>query len=167
MDQSGPGRSPQQPLIIERPDLTHPLSQVLGIGITLAAWAVWLLMWFWLAQAALASVGLRMPGPMPPGTLSLSSFKALMSMAPLAAMCMGAALALGVLRRWWLRRVMGRHAPVRPVGLDRLARDAALDPARVRAWQGEQILYVEHGPMGRVSDASDVPPEHPKVQLGL
>lgn len=163
MDQSGPGRSPQQPLIIERPDLTHPLHRVLGIGVTLAAWAVWLLMWFWLAQAALAIVGLRLPGPMPPGTLSLSSFKALMNVAPLAALCMAAALALGVLRRWWVRRVMDRHAPVRLVGLDRLARDAALNPARVRAWHDEQILYVEHGPMGRVKDASAVPPAHPAV----
>ena len=41
----------------------------------------------------------------------------------------------------------------RPVGMDRLARDAALDPDNLARWQQAQVLYVEHGPQGRVKSA--------------
>ena len=49
----------------------------------------------------------------------------------------------------------------RPVGMARLATGAALDPDKLAAWQKAQILYVEHGPLGRVTDASTVAPQQP------
>lgn len=45
--------------------------------------------------------------------------------------------------------------------MDRLATGAALDPDKLAAWQKAQILYVEHGPLGRVTDASTLPPRQP------
>ena len=43
----------------------------------------------------------------------------------------------------------------------RLATGAALDPDKLAAWQKAQILYVEHGPLGRAPDAGTVPPRRP------
>ena len=49
----------------------------------------------------------------------------------------------------------------RPVGIARLASSTALDPELLATWQATQILYVEHGPLGRVTDAGTVPPQRP------
>ena len=46
----------------------------------------------------------------------------------------------------------------RPVGIDSLAADSALDPALLARWQAARVLYVEHGPRGRVVNASTTPP---------
>ncbi len=49
----------------------------------------------------------------------------------------------------------------RPVGIDSLATGAALDPEKLAAWQRQQVLYVEHGPRGRVTDAHTTQPSRP------
>ncbi|MBL8421792.1 MAG: hypothetical protein JNK92_14305 [Dechloromonas sp.] len=42
-----------------------------------------------------------------------------------------------------------------------LATGAAVDPDKLAAWQKAQILYVEHGPRSRVTDAGTTPPQRP------
>ncbi len=49
----------------------------------------------------------------------------------------------------------------RPIGTERLASGLALDPERLAGWQSAQILYVEHGPLGRVTDASTTQSSRP------
>lgn len=49
----------------------------------------------------------------------------------------------------------------RPVGIDSLATGTALDPEKLAGWQRQQVLYVEHGPRGRVTNAHTAQPSRP------
>jgi poly-beta-1,6-N-acetyl-D-glucosamine biosynthesis protein PgaD len=138
--------------------LAHPLRRVAALLLTVVAWCVWLGMWFVLIATIGLELGYDLPKIVLPSPVSLKSFKALMYIAPyaIAAAVMAVMLAFLYDR---LRKKLG-EADTRwhPVGLDRLARDAALDAENIARWQQAQILYVEHGPRGRVSNASTAPP---------
>ncbi|QKS28951.1 MAG: hypothetical protein HT579_08555 [Candidatus Accumulibacter similis] len=62
---------------------------------------------------------------------------------------------VGALRARLKARIGTADERWRPVGLDRLATGAALVPQKLAAWQKAQILYVEHGPRGRVTNAQE------------
>ena len=53
-------------------------------------------------------------------------------------------------------RRFSRRKPKPFVGMDRLATGMALDPDKLAAWQSARVLHVEHGPQGRVTDATIV-----------
>jgi poly-beta-1,6-N-acetyl-D-glucosamine biosynthesis protein PgaD len=156
MDESRPGNPTRLPLIIERPDLAHPVRRVVGVLLTLLCWGVWLGMWFVLFASMGQELGFELPRFLQPRGVSLSSFRALANLLPYAL-----AAALALLLAAYLFERLGRRwrAPDtrwRPIGMDRLARDAALDPQNLELWQATQILYVEHGSRGRVKSASAV-----------
>ena len=58
----------------------------------------------------------------------------------------------------WLNNVTRakRPKPLPLVGMERLATGMALDVDKLAAWQSARILHVQHGPLGRVTDASIV-----------
>lgn len=158
MDKSRPGHPPRLPLIIDRPDLAHPVKRVVGMALTLLAWGIWLGMWFVLLEHLGYEIGLALPGFLEPRAVSHASFKALASLLPYAI-----ATALAVLLAAYLyERLKQRWGTIderwRPIGMDRLARDAALDRENLARWQQTQVLYVEHGPRGRVINAYNEPP---------
>ena len=153
MDESRPGNPTRLPLIIDRPDLAHPVRRVVGVALTLACWGIWLAMWFVLLANLGHGIGFELPRFLTPRVVSQASFLALANLLPYAvataAALLFAAYAYDRLKRRWGRT----DDRWRPVGMDRLARDAALDPDNLARWQQTQVLYVEHGPQGRVRNA--------------
>jgi poly-beta-1,6-N-acetyl-D-glucosamine biosynthesis protein PgaD len=160
MDQSRPrDQARYEALIIERPDLEHPGRRGFALLFTAIAWLFWLGMWLPLLAAIVRHAGLAAPDIIFPAHISLDSFLALAEIVPWA---VGAAIAIVFVA--FLREKLGRHPPrdVGFVGMERLATGAALDPKLLAEWQKARILYVEHGPLGRVTNAHRNPPEGPR-----
>ena len=155
MDQSRPGRQTRRlPLIIERSDLTHPLRRVLALVITTAAWGLWIATWIPFIAALGRYYGYHLPEITFPSQISLDSFLALIRVTPyVLAFAMLIALA-SILGEKIKARTHKKNERWRPVGMERLATGAALDPELLAQWQIARILYVEHGPLGRVTNAS-------------
>lgn len=158
MDESRPGNPTRLPLIIDRPDLAHPVRRFVGVALTLACWGIWLAMWFVLLANLGYEIGFELPSFLTPRAVSQASFLALADLLPYAvataAALLFAAYAYDRLKQRW----GSTDDRWRPVGMERLARDAALDPDNLARWQQTQILYVEHGPRGRVINAHSAPP---------
>lgn len=146
-------------LIIERPDLAHPFRRVSATVFTALAWLIWLAMWLPLLSAIARHYGFAVREIAFASHISLESFLALAEVVPWA---VGAAIAIVVFA--YLREKLGGHRQhdVGFVGMERLATGAALDPQRLAEWQQAPILYVEHGPLGRVTNARTNSPEGPR-----
>ncbi len=160
MDQSRPGHHPL-PLIIERPDLAHPVRRAISYLLTAGGWLLWLVMWVPFLAALGRYLGYQVPEIAFPSQISLQSFLILVKMLPFV---IGAAIGLMLLSFLWDK--LKTHAGFpdrrwRPVGLDRLAHSMALEPQQLAAWQSAQVLYVHHGDHGNVIDASTTPPDQP------
>lgn len=159
MDESRPGHPPRLPLIIERSDLAHPFQRMTALLLTLVAWCVWLGMWCVLLATIGRKLGVDLPEIALPSAVSLKSFEALAHVAPYAIAAAIMAVVLAYLYNRLRTKLGDGDTRWRPVGLARLARDAALDPQRIAEWQKMQVLYVQHGPLGRVIDAQGQPPD--------
>ena len=162
MDESRPRHQARRlPLIIERPDLTHPLRRAFGLFVTILAWLLWLAMWIPFLAALGRHLGYDLPEIYFPSQINLHSFLSLVNILPTV---VGIALALLTLRYVWEKIKPHAGKPDerwRPLGVDRLATGLALDPERLADWQSAQVLYVAHGPRGRVTDASPTQPSRP------
>jgi poly-beta-1,6-N-acetyl-D-glucosamine biosynthesis protein PgaD len=162
MDESRPRHQARRlPLIIERPDLAHPLRRLSAVVITTLAWLFWLAMWVPFLFALGRHFGYDLPEILFPSQISLATFLSLVEVMPYVVGVAVVVFLFGALREKLKARIGKADDRWRPVGMDRLATGAALDPDKLAAWQKAQILYVEHGPRGRVSDASTLPPRRP------
>ena len=159
MDESRPGHPPRLPLIIARPDLAHPLRRMAALLLTLVAWGVWLGMWLVLLAMIGRKLGVDLPEIVLPSAVSLNSFEALAYVAPYAFVAAVMAVLLAYLYNRLRTKLGDGDTRWRPVGLERLAQDAALDPQRIAEWQTMQVLYVQHSPLGSVIDAQGQPPD--------
>ncbi|HRL78345.1 MAG TPA: poly-beta-1,6-N-acetyl-D-glucosamine biosynthesis protein PgaD [Candidatus Accumulibacter phosphatis] len=154
MDESRPRhRARRLPLIIERPDLAHPLRRVSAVVITALAWLLWLAMWVPFLFALGRHFGYDLPEILFPSQISLATFLSLVQVMPYVVGVAVLVFLVGALRERLKARIGTADDRWRPVGIDRLATGAALDPEQLAAWQKAQILYVEHGPRGRVTNA--------------
>ena len=101
-----------------------------------------------------ASFGYQMPEMILPSQISLDSFLALARVIPYILVF----AVLIALIRVFIEKTKGdadkKNERWRPVGMERLATGAALDQKLLAQWQTARILYVEHGPLGRVTKAS-------------
>jgi poly-beta-1,6-N-acetyl-D-glucosamine biosynthesis protein PgaD len=156
MDQSRPGHQARRlPLIIERSDLTHPVRRLLAVVITATAWGLWIAMWIPFLATLGRYYGYQLPEFAFPSQISLDSFFALARVMPyVLAFAILIALA-SMLGEKYKARTSKNSERWRPVGMERLATGAALDPELLAQWQTARILYVEHGPLGRVTNASE------------
>jgi poly-beta-1,6-N-acetyl-D-glucosamine biosynthesis protein PgaD len=162
MDQSRPGHQARRlPLIIERSDLAHPVRQVMAYVFTILAWGLWVLMWIPFIVALGRYYGYQIPEIAFPSQISLNSFLALARVTPyVLAFAILIALA-SILGEKIKARSSKNNERWRPVGMERLATGAALDPKLLAQWQAARVLYVEHGPMGRVTNASETYAKRP------
>lgn len=160
MDQPRPrNQAGRLPLIIERPDLAHPVRRVLAWVLTLLAWLLFVVMWIPLLAALGRHLGYDLPPITFPSQISLDSFLALVNVTPWVIGVALAVIAVSYLVEKFKSPPDARDARWRPVGMDRLAVGAALDPELLAQWQSAQVLYVEHGPRGRVTNAGISPPK--------
>ncbi len=162
MDQPRPRDQTPLPLIIERPDLAHPAWLALSYLLTAGGWLVWLVMWLPFLAALGRHLGYQLPEIVFPSQISLRSFLILAETLPYVA-----AWAVGLILSSYLWEKVKSHFGFsdrrwRPIGLERLAGDMALEPERLATWQAAQILYVEHGAHGRVTAAGTTPPDRPE-----
>lgn len=159
MDQSRPGHQAERlPLIIERPDLAHPVRRVSALVLTTLAWALWIVMWLPFFFALGRSAGYQLPHIIFPSHFGLESFFALLHVTPYLIGTVALIMLAGLTREKYRAHIGYESERWRPVGMERLATGAALDPAALASWQSAQVLYVEHGPLGRVTNASLAPP---------
>lgn len=162
MDQSRPGhQSERLPLIIERPDLAHPVRRVLAVVFTSVAWGLWLLMWFPFLFALGRHFGYDLPKLHFDSHFGLESFFSLLHITPYLMATVGLILLIGLIREKVRSHIGYKSERWRPVGMERLATGAALDVDRLAQWQSARILYVEHGPLGRVTNAATTQPSRP------
>ena len=163
MDQSRPGNQARRlPLIIERSDLTHPVRRVMAYVFTFVAWGLWVVMWIPFIAALGRYYGYQMPEIAFPSQISLESFLALARVTPyVLAFAILIALA-SIFGEKIKARSNKNNERWRPVGLERLATGVALDPKLLEQWQTARILYVKHGPHGRVTNASETYAKRPE-----
>ena len=153
MDKPGPGRqAAERPLIIERPELAHPVRRALALVITAVAWCAWILLWLPVIDYAAGGLGLDQFWRTRSGALSAQALRDLVSVFPLAMGLLLAALALNGAIGWLYRRL---HAPAAHAAVDThaLAAGMALDEERLARWQAARVIRVEHNEQGRVVDA--------------
>lgn len=158
MDESRPGNPPRLPLIIDRPDLAHPVRRAVGLTLTILCWGIWLSMWFVLLTTLGYEVGFDIPSFLRPSVVSLDSLEALGNLIPYALATATTLLASAYVVERFKRRWAKPDARWRPLGTERLAHDVALESGNLARWQQAQVLYVEHSPRGRVINAYTEPP---------
>ena len=110
-------------------------------------------MWFVLITTAGRSLGFDLPHVLLPTAVSLGSLQILLRLLPYAIATAVTALVLAYVFERFKRHLGKSDERWRPVGLDRLAHDTALEPENISRWQQAQVLYVEHGLHGRVTNA--------------
>jgi poly-beta-1,6-N-acetyl-D-glucosamine biosynthesis protein PgaD len=165
MDQSRPRHQTHPlPLIIERADLDRPLHRYLAWITTSLAWLLWFSLWLPFLLIALRAIGWlgginHLPLADYSSPLSLDSFFTLLELIPDVITIALAIILISYLGEKLRARFSHRAAPWRPVGMARLATGEALDPALQASWQATRIIYVEHGPLGRVSNAYSKRPD--------
>ena len=154
MDKSRPGHQARRlPLIIERSDLTHPLRRAFAFVITTAAWGLWIVMWTPLVAALGRHFGYHLPEIAFPNQINLDAFFILARVTPYVLAFAILIILISFLAEKFKTRT--KNERWRPIGMERLATGAALDPKLLAQWQTARILYVEHGPLGRVINASE------------
>jgi hypothetical protein len=109
----------------------------------------------------LREAGIELPLLLKPRAIKTEWLYSLLAVLPYTLAAAFAVVFYGHVRNQFRAHMPKSDNRWRPVGMDRLARDAALDPERIEHWQHEQILYVEHGPLGRVTNACTAPPDLP------
>ena len=119
------------------------------------AWVLWLALWIPFLAALGRHLGYDLPEIAFPSQISLNSFLALAHVTPYV---LGFAIAItlaGAIRESYKAHTKKPNDRWRPIGMERLATGAALDQKLLAQWQTARILYVEHGPLGRVTNASE------------
>lgn len=156
MDKSGsrPGIS-RQPLIIERPDLEHPVRRALSVCFTALAWFAWFVLWLPVLTFAAERFGIALPWQFPSGERNLQALQELIDVFPAAMGILLVVLAANGVTGWLYRRL---HKPVTHHHVDtrQLASGMSLDELKLAAWQRARILRVQHSAEGRVIDADVV-----------
>lgn len=151
-DQEAPPLVMQKPLIIERPDLAHPVRRMLALSLTVGAWCGLVAMWIPVFGALAVSLGVPLTRGIYPSAEGVVALRGLLEVFPAAVGLVLIVLAVNGLLSWVLRRFAA--PPVhRFVGMEQLATGVALDPKQLAEWQSGRILHVEHGPLGRVIGA--------------
>lgn len=123
--------------------------------ITLLAWVGWIAMWIPVVGVVAVWLGAPLERGAYPSQTSVLALRELMSLFPAALGVVVLILAINGIVGLAYRRI----APPKPkpfVGMDRLATGMALDVDKLAAWQSSRVLHVEHGPQGRVTDATIV-----------
>lgn len=119
------------------------------------AWAGFVAMWIPVFGVVAVWLGAPLERGVYPSRESVYALRELMALFPAALGAVVAVLVVNGLVGIIIRR-FSRRKPKPFVGMDRLATGMALDPEKLAAWQSARVLHVEHGPLGRVTDATIV-----------
>jgi poly-beta-1,6-N-acetyl-D-glucosamine biosynthesis protein PgaD len=142
-------------LIIERPELAHPVRRALAPVFTALAWTVWVLLWLPVLAAFSDRFAAALPWASPTGYRSLEALRRLLEIFPLAVGTVVAVLVLNGAAGWLFRSLRGPK-PRGDVGTHELANALALPEDELAAWQAARVVRVEHSAQGRLIDAQIV-----------
>jgi poly-beta-1,6-N-acetyl-D-glucosamine biosynthesis protein PgaD len=157
MDQSGSRNKTQHtPLIINRPDLNHPIKRVIAVIATIMAWGVWLYLWVPFVLDLGRRFGFDLPGREISSQISLDSFMVLLRVMPYVFIFAVLIVMVGLFIEKLRARFPGLRTRWRPVGKARLVTGDADNSDRIASWQSARVLSVEHGPLGRVIHAHEL-----------
>ena len=156
MDQPGSRHLAEKtPLIIERPELAHPLRRVSALCLTTVAWAFWLFLWLPVLAMIASHFGWHLPSLPQTSRGSLGALQLLVQVFPLAIGTVFALLAFNGLINWVYRRFK-KTAAHAEISDRQLANAMALDAAKLAEWQSARIVSVSHNDQGMVIDAKIV-----------
>ncbi len=119
------------------------------------AWVGFVAMWIPVVGIVAVWLGAPLERGVYPSRESVYALRELMALFPAALGAVVAVLVVNGLVGMIFRNI-ARRKPKPFVGMDRLATGMALDTERLAAWQSARVLHVEHGPLGRVTDATIV-----------
>jgi poly-beta-1,6-N-acetyl-D-glucosamine biosynthesis protein PgaD len=155
MGEPGPGPGAARALIIERPELAHPVRRALAPFFTALAWIAWVLLWLPVLVAVSDRFAAALPWAHPTGYRSLEALRRVLEIFPLAVGAVVAVLALnGAVA--WLYRLLRKPQPHADVDTHELADALALPEDKLATWQAARIVRAEHSAQGRLVDAQIV-----------
>jgi poly-beta-1,6-N-acetyl-D-glucosamine biosynthesis protein PgaD len=155
MGESGPRPEAARALIIERPQLAHPVRRVLAPVFTALAWCVWVALWLPVLAAVSDRFAAALPWASPTGYRSLEALRRLLEVFPLAVGAVVAVLAVnGALT--WLHRFLRQAKPRGDVPTRELAAALELPEDELAAWQAARVVRATRSAEGRLVDAQIV-----------
>src|SRR3954467_4883771 len=152
MGESGPRLDAARALIIERPELAHPVRRFLAPIFTALAWCIWVLLWLPVLAAVSDRFAAALPWASPTGYRRLEALRRLLEVFPLA---VGVVVAVLVVNGagTWLHRFVRKAKPREDVGTQELAAVLDMPADKLAAWQAARIVRVTHSVEGRLIDA--------------
>lgn len=155
MDQPGSGlNAERRPLIVEQPELAHPVRRALALWFTAIAWCAWLVLWLPALTSLTEHFGVAVPWPYRSSERSLQALQQLLDIFPAAIGLVLLVLAANGVISWLYRRLHTRAYAT--VGTHDLAIRSMLDERSLAAWQDARILQVVHNAEGQVIGAKIV-----------
>jgi poly-beta-1,6-N-acetyl-D-glucosamine biosynthesis protein PgaD len=155
MGKSGPRLDATRALIIERPELAHPVRRFLAPIFTALAWCIWVLLWLPVLAAVSDRFAAALPWASPTGYRSLEALRRLLEVFPLSVGVVVAVLAVNGAGTW-LHRFLRKANRRQDVGTQELAADLHLPEDKLSAWQGARVVRATHSDDGRFIDAQIV-----------
>jgi biofilm PGA synthesis protein PgaD len=144
MDEPGPRPDAARPLIIERPDLQSRRQRVVSTGMTVVFWGLWMYLWLPLVALVGWAFGIerfydemiRLDG--------LGRVLELLGWYALVVAVLAGSLILWATYNYLRFRGVDRRKAPRPVGLDRVAAFARVEPAQLLLWQQLRVMTILH-----------------------
>ncbi len=157
MGQPGPRhRTEVMPLIIERPDLAHPLRRLTAYVVTILIWCWWIVLWVPAFEVIAADLGWPVTFYVQPSSASFEALNYLLTQFPIALAVLAVLLISNLTITELYRRIAQR--PPKKALIHAAQPRPSIDLALLNRWQSERILIVTHNQLGQIIDAKSVSP---------
>jgi len=144
MDKSGPRPDAARPLIIERPDLQSRHQRVVSTGMTVVFWGLWVYLWLPLVALLGWAFGIERFYDEMIRLEGLGRVLELLGWYALVITVLAGSLVLWATYNYLRFRGVDRRKAPHPVGLDRVAAFARVEPAQLLLWQQVRVMTILH-----------------------
>jgi biofilm PGA synthesis protein PgaD len=151
MDQSGPRHQGLTSPLIERADLQSPRQRTLYGGLTLMFWLFWLYLWVPVLALLAWALGVQQAYKYMVVLGGYQEVIRVIGMYSLVILLLGGGLLLWAGYNIFRFSGVENRTAALPVTAVEIGNVFGQEPEAVARWQGEQRLYVTHGPDGRIA----------------